>query len=285
MQAFIYSLKEGLSGLRRAKLSCLLSITTIAISLILIGGVFIITLNMYQIVSSIRERMELEVFIDNSIADDKIKEIQESISSVYGVKQVAYISKEQAAEDFQKEFKLDVMSVLDENPLPASFRISLIESFRTSSGADSIVQVINKLPYVDEIVYHNEFIKLIDRYIFAAVLTLLIAGSIVCIGSIFFVYNNIRLVIFSRQQLISLMKLVGATPGFIRLPFVVEGIIQAVFGVAIAIGVLYGIYLFINKQLPAYTTLRTEIFGILFILSILLGVIGSTIAVKRFLKY
>lgn len=285
MRRFIYSLKEGLSGLRRAKLSCLLSITTMAISLILIGGVLIVTVNMYQIVSSIRERMELEVFIDNSISEDKIKQIYDEISSIYGVKQVDYISKEQALEDFQREFKQDVIAVLNENPLPASFRIRFIESFRTSTGVDSIVRILNELPYIDDIVYRSEFIKLLDKYIFTALYVLLIGGSIVCFGSVFFVYNNIRMVIFSRQQLITTMKLVGATPGYIRFPFVVEGIIQSIFGAALAIIILYGIYLFIKTNLPVFWYLKIEMFVLLFVLSIVLGVIGSAIAVKRFLKY
>ncbi|MBN1349009.1 hypothetical protein JXJ21_06345, partial [candidate division KSB1 bacterium] len=149
MQGFVYSFREGISGLRRAKLSCLLSIITITISLFLIGGILVIALNMHQILSSIRARMELEVFLDNSISGEKIRALQQQIASIEGVEKTEFISKEQAAEYFLSEFKQDITEILDANPLPASFRIKFSQSHQTAEGADSILNSIEGLPGID----------------------------------------------------------------------------------------------------------------------------------------
>ena len=285
MRGLFYSIKEGFSGLRRSKLSCILSITTIAISLILIGSIAVLTLNMYRIVNSIRERMELEVFVDNSISEEKTEELRNGLSAIYGIKDIQFVSKKQAAAFFQHEFQQDVSEILDENPFPASFRINFIDEFRTADGVESVIKKIRELSGVDEIVYRSEFLKLLDRYISTAYYALAILGSIVCIGSIFFIYNNIRLVIFARRQLIETMKLVGATPWFIRFPFVIEGIIQAVIGAIVAFGALFVFYSLINQQITQLDFPNLQIISMLLSVGVLLGVFGSAIAVKRFLKY
>ncbi|MBN1352579.1 cell division protein FtsX, partial [candidate division KSB1 bacterium] len=130
-----------------------------------------------------------------------------------------------------------------------------------------------------------DFIRLLDKYVSIAYLVLIGVGCIVCFSSIFFVYNNIRLVIFSKRQLIETMKLVGATPGFIRFPFIVEGVFQAFFGVLFSYGALLGINTMLKTQNVLIDFPKVQIFGLLALLSILIGVFGSILSANRFLKY
>ncbi|MDZ7261194.1 MAG: ABC transporter permease [candidate division KSB1 bacterium] len=281
----VYSIKEGLKGFRQARLSSLISISTITISLVIIGIFLIAIVNLTKFISSLKERVEFEVFIDNSLGDQKIEELKKTIASFVGVQTVEFISKEEAAKIFKETFGDDIFDILEENPLPASFRIKLAEAYRSPEGAKYISELIGQLEGVDEVVYRADLLRLLDKYIKLVMGLLLGVGGSVCIGSIFLVYNNIRLIIAARWDTIEIMKLVGATRGFIRRPFIIEGMLQGLLGAAGALALLYGITTLIINKFPGFIEVDARIFGGILIFGLLLGMLGSLVSVRRFLKY
>lgn len=281
----LYSISEGFRGLRRAKFSAFVSISTIFLSLILIGVFIIFILNTQRIVKRIQSRMEMEVFIDNSYSSEQIENLRQNIMRIAGIDSVRYISKQQAAEIFKQQFGQDIFEILNENPLPSSFQIKLKPTFRSAANAQEISEQLNNLEGIDEVLYRRDLLIILERYIRILVAAVLGIGILLAVGSIFLVSNTIRLIIFSRSSIIEIMKLVGATRPFIRRPFLVEGIIQGIIGGVLAALFFFFILKIVKVEIPGLILVDQTNYTILIIMGVLFGLIGSLLALRRFLKY
>ena len=283
--SLLYSIKEGLEGFRRARLASFVSISIVAVSLILVGTFLVISVNMTRLVRGIQKRMSLEVFIDNTLTDDEIATLENEIRAIEGIYEVEFISKEKAAQTFKEEFGENIFEILDENPLPSSFRLALDVDFRGAQAADAIVQGINELKGVTEVVYRAELFRLIDRYIDILITSILVIGILILLGSLIVISNTIRIIIHSKRAIIAVMKLVGATPSFIRRPYLVEGMVQGMVGGGIAALILFAIVKISHIEMPGLLYIENEIYGIIILIGIVFGWFGSLYAVRRLLRY
>jgi cell division transport system permease protein len=281
----LYSLTEGFKGLRRAKFSAFVAISTIFLSLILIGVFIIFILNAQRLVNRIQSRMEMELFIDNSYTMERIEELKKSIFTITGIDSVRYVSKDEAVEIFKQQFGQDIFEILDENPLPSSFQVKLKPTFRSAVYAKKISEQLNQLEGVDEVYYRQDLLIILEKYIQLFVGVIFVIGLLLAAGSIFLVSNTIKLIIFSRSTIIEIMKLVGATRRFIRRPFLVEGIIQGFIGGSLAALFFYLILKIIKLEIPGLILINQKNYPLLIILGILFGLIGSLLALRKFLKY
>ena len=279
-----YIIKEGLSGFRRAKLSTAVSVLTISISLILLGTFAIVTRNTAALVETIRNKVELEAFLDEPLKQAESDSLHNRIINITGVEKVTFVSKEDAAKVFKQEFGEDIHKILDFNPLPPSFKISLKEGYRTAEKAEEIQKRIRQLKGVDDVVYRKALLQFIDRRARTFSLVALGLGILITLSAVFLVSNTIRLAIYSKQQIIQTMKLVGATPGFIRLPFILEGITQGFLGGVIA---SVFIYLLVEVAFPRFAPELTELlsadyllYSALIIVGIVFGFIGSLFSIR-----
>lgn len=282
---YSYSLLEGLKGLRRAKFSAFVSISTIFLSLALMGVFIIFIFNIQRLISQIQARMELELFIDNSYDQAQIDELQQKIMCLEGVESIRYVSKAEAADIFKQQFGQDIFSILDDNPLPPSLQIKLKPKFQSAAPAKKISEKLSQLEGVDEVIYRHDMLVLLEKYIRIFVVVILGSGLLLASGSIFLVSNTIKLIIFSRYTIIEIMKLVGATRRFIRRPFLVEGLVQGLIGGILAAIVFYIIFSLIKLEIPGLILVDQLNYLILVVAGILFGWIGSLLALRRFLKY
>ncbi|MBN2091904.1 ABC transporter permease [candidate division KSB1 bacterium] len=285
MQKLLYILREGLSGFKRAKLSSVLSIFTVIIAVVITGSFYLISINLHQLVFSLKQRLEIEVFIDNTFENNQINQLKSKIAAIPGIEKIQYISREQAAKILQQQFGEEILVVLKENPLPASFQIQIESAYQSANAALNLVNQINTLEGVDEVVYRKDILQFLDKYLRGFIIALLGIGLLLLMGSLFFIYNTIRLIISARWEIIEAMKLVGATPRFIRFPFLIEGFLQAFWGTFIAIGILYLFSYFIKQQLNQFIFLSSREIWVGLISGSLVGILGSQIAIKRFLRY
>lgn len=157
----LYILREGLSGFGRAKLATIGSIITIVLSLLLLGSFYIVSTNTARIGDSVRERVEMEAFLREPVSQQQIDDIRSKIGSLEGVDRVQFVSKDDAAKVFQREFGENIKDVLDFNPLPPSFKIFLQEKYRTSSHVEDIQKKIKSIAGVDDVVYGKEMLEFI----------------------------------------------------------------------------------------------------------------------------
>ncbi|HNW59241.1 MAG TPA: permease-like cell division protein FtsX [bacterium] len=278
-----YMLKETGDGFKRAWGSCLLSILTIAFFLTLLGFLALVSANIDYFKRTLNERLQLQVFIANVLDDREIAELGQHIGEIPGVRKVSFISKQMAAEEFQKEFGRELFAVLEENPLPSSFIVQLGVAAEEEGRIRQIAGRIEQLSGVDEVVYHFQTLFKLQHYAQLAATVSWILVLFVTLGSLFVVSNNIRLVIAARKPIITTMRLVGATPAFIRTPLLLEGMSQGMIGAVLAALLLYAV----NRVLTGLVSglLAVPPAGLIFIVAIgaVLGFLGSMLAIKRYL--
>jgi cell division transport system permease protein len=241
-------------------------------------------LNLQNVVKKVRNRMEMVVFLKDEITSETLKTIENTINSFEGIDKIIYVSKEQALERFKEDFK-DKTYLLDGtegNPLPASFEIKLKDNYRTPDRMQSIALRIKTLDGIERVEYGRTLVEKLDRilnvfYWIEGLFLLLIVFT-----SIFMISNTIRLTVFARKETIEIMKLVGATNWFIRLPYIFEGITQGIIGSGLSLLLLYSFYnLLIFKIRDLVFLYPTFCLGIV-ASGMVLGVIGSIISVRKF---
>lgn len=283
-----YTIKEGFSGFARARLATFASITTITISLLLLGIFLVISINTSRIVNLLREKVEMEAFLQEPVTRQQTNELRQSILKIEGVKSVIFISKEEAAAIFKKEFGEDITSILDFNPLPPSFKIFLKDDYKISKRANDVYANIKTLKGVDNVIYRKDLIEFLEKRTRIINMIGLIVGIIVGISAIFLVSNTIRLTIYSKRKIIQTMKLVGATRWFIRMPFFLEGVIQGILGGIISCLILYSILVissaWLTSDLKEFLKIDLFIYALLIIIGMLLGLFGSMISVRKFIS-
>jgi len=285
MFKLFFLLKEGILNFSRARLAAIITVLTIGLSLTILGIFAVGIVNLSNLFNNFYKKVTLEVFISPAASDSQIQKLKRQILTVPGVADVIYISPQEALRKFQKDFGADLVGVLDENPLPPSFRVQLQSQFTNVEKVDRIVERIQKLKNVDEVLFQREIVRLVNEYFFIGVLFSLITGIVLFVITTLLIFNTIRLSIHGRKNLIEIMKLVGATPFFIKGPFLFEGILQGVVGSLLAGGFLWLLKELIRGILFPQFQIPDFIFGSLLVMGMVLGFIGSTISVNKYLRY
>jgi len=283
-----YTLRESVSGFTRTKLSSAVSILTICISLLLLGVFGILSINASRFIDALRDKVELEAFLEEPMTDEEISTLQATVVAIDGVEHVMFVSKDEAARIFKAEFGEDITAVLDFNPLPPSFKIRLAPASRTAAEAQRINDRLLTLTGISEVVYRKGLIELIDRRTEAVNSLTLGLGILVSLSAIVLVSNTIRLAIHAKRRIIETMSLVGATNTFIRLPFLLEGIIQGFLGGLLATGVLYLAFgraiPFLSPELGAFLLTEPLYYLVVVGAGTALGLFGSAISVTRYIR-
>ncbi len=286
--SFAYTLRESFSGFTRTKLSTAVSITTIMISLLLLGIFAVITINTSRFIDTLRTNLEMEAFLQEPVTRDQVSGIIKAVVNIPGVDQVIYVSKDDAAEIFKEQFGEDVKSVLDFNPLPPSLKISLEEGYRTAAGANAVYEKLKSTKGVESVIYRKALLEFIDEKSATLHNITLGLGLLISLSAVFLVSNTIRLAIYAKRRLLRTMELVGATRWFIRLPFLLEGIIQGLIGGILAMCLLYVLLeygmRFILIDVARYVHMDTIFYMMVIVSGIALGLVGSIISVSRFIE-
>ncbi len=285
---FRYLLKESLRGFNSAKLSTIASVITIALSLILIAVYFTLSVNSNKLIKSIKDKVEIEVFIEDNLSQDDINAIREKIRTIGGVKQITFVSKDEAAKIFENEYGKEMLELFESNPLPASFKISLWDEYKSLDRINKIKNQLSSIQNINDIIFPEKNLELIEKNTSGFLYINLVVLIIITLSSVFLVSNTIRLVIVSRRKIIGTFKLLGATNSFIMTPFIIEGFLQGLFGGIFASTILYFLLILyssrFNQNELKLDFLGIEYLGYLILIGIILGILGSMFSVKRFLK-
>ena len=282
---FFYIIKEGILGFQRARLAVTISIISISLSLILLGVFGLVVQNMADVFQKFYQQVQLEVFINPSLAVSQIQKLDQDILHLTIVDSVIFISPEQALKEFEKDFGANLVSVLDENPLPPSLRVILKPGQSKIALIEDAVLQLKSFDGVDDVVYQTEIIKLINKYAVIGIIISIALGLIIFIIATLLIFNTIRLTIYARRSLIEIMKLVGATNFFIKGPFIMEGIFQGLLGSMIACGLLWISNYFIKGIFATILAIPYQYYVILILIGVVLGFLGSYFSVTKYLKY
>lgn len=283
-----YIFKESFSGFRRVKISGIITIFTITISLLLLGIFLLVLENINDVVQNIRNRIEVEVFLKERLEPSEKDAIRTKIRQIQGVTDIKFISKEEASKIFSQEFGEDINKVLDFNPLPESFKITLGDEYKNSENVRQITQELRDIQGIDDVIYRKTLLELLDRRARLFSEISLVIGIVIALISIFLISNTIRLIIYSKRKIIETMELVGATGRFIKSPFIIEGLFHGFLAGVIASVVLYSVVHFVlplvGEDLFSKIVIRYYFYPGIILLGCLLSLIGSLFSTKIFIN-
>ncbi len=283
-----YLLREGFSGFSRAKLSMSAAVFTITVALLLLSSFAIIFLNARSIVESLRTRVEMEAFLLENVNEESLPALESALTAIDGIESVRFVSKDEAAQIFKEEFGEDIGRVLKFNPLPASYRITLVPGYRTAQGAMTVAEQVAAINGVEEVKYRKDLLQMLDQRVTTFLGIGVGVGLCILVASIFLVANTIRLAIYAKRQIIRTMKLIGATRSFIRFPFLLEGLIQGTLGGLIAAGFIFVFFEYLGAWVSVHLQefVLVEPIAYLFIVltGMVLGIFGSSISIRRFIS-
>ena len=278
---------EGFRNLWRHKLTAFTSIFSVFLSLLLVGILFIIGQNSHYPIEYFRSKYKIEVFFENNISNVSESEIIKNIRDFPEVRSVTPISKKDAVRIFKNQFGEDVIEMLGYNPLPSSAVVNILKEGFEKINIAPLIEKINSINGVDSVHYQGRLINRIEKIYQLFLQGLKIAIVLIIIFSIIIISNTIKLTIYSRKDLIKTLNLIGATKIFIKVPFILEGILQSFIGAVLAVSLIFGLMKLGNNYLTQVSSIEiiwNFYFGIiLFVLSIVIGFIGSYRAVSKYL--
>jgi len=283
-----YTIREGLAGLNRARFSTAASILSMTVALVLVGLFAMVSWEARTVSSWLKQRVgEVEMFLSD-IPDSSARALRARAELLPGVEEVRYITSDEAQQIFLREFGAEAGVYMDAAFLPASIRIRVDSDWARPDSLQRLVDEVATWRNVDEVVYNQPLLVKVQANLRLLSLIGISLGVLVIFASVVLVANTIRLTIYARRLMIRTMRLVGATNGFIRKPFLVEGIAQGVISALLSLLILAALYAGIVLYIPQLTGISFGlrlIFGVLLVLmGIFLGWSGSLLAVGRFLK-
>ncbi len=271
-------------------------VTIITISLtILIASAFILFfVNTGEIINSWKRGLRIIAYLKPGIHNADLTNLKRTIQSLDGVHTLRFISKQEAIDRLkaQMQHQSSLFENLTENPLPDSFEIRMTASTGSWQKIEFLAAQIGSLTLIEEVEYGRRWIGRFVRIISLFRLAGYAMGALFFMATVFIIANTIRLVIYSRREEVEIMRLVGATDSFIKMPFYIEGLIQGAVGAAMGLVMLFISFFFISLNIeqgfpPGLFRLQflspTTIGGIL-LGSMLVGWLGCYISLKQFLK-
>ena len=284
---FLYLVSEGIRSLWRTKTTALATISAIGIAASFVVFSAVVGENISGIIQIARGQYEFQVFFSEDVDNIRAAELVDQIGAIEGIKFASLITKEEAADIFQREFGENIFDLLEENPLPPGSVLKLRQPKDGRIDVNPIIKQIELVEGVDEVRYQGRLISLIERYyegFFAAVTAL---AAAILFGTVILISNTIRLSIYARRDLIRILKLVGATDRFVRFPFMIEGILEGFFGSLVAAAVSYGFVEGSNYFLSLFTQYRLvwqfQVVALLVGVIVFFSFVGSMRAVRKFL--
>lgn len=274
------------SRLRSSYLSTIVSISLILFALGLLG---MLILDAKKISDYVKEHVQLVVFLNDDAGEAEVSALQHLLESSDFVRTLRYVSKEEALDSLKNSLGADAVSMLESNPLPASLDVNMKASY---ANADSITKIIHQLgsnAAIREINYQQNELGLMTKNIRTISFVILLFSSLLFIIAFALINNTVRLAVYSKRFLIKSMQLVGATKGFIRMPFLKRGFLNGLYGAIVACMLLSGLMYLIQREFPGLIQLRdikttSLLFGSIIILGLLLSGISTFFAVRRYLR-
>jgi cell division transport system permease protein len=235
---------------QRVRSAYVVSTVSIALVLFLLGAVGYLILNARLASDRLRENLSVSVWLRDGLENADVARLRTRIGTLPAVKETIYISKEQAAESFRESIDDEFERFLDENPLPASFEVTLHADRSNPDSVRVFEAAVSKWEEVDEVLYPEAIIGQISDNIRRFNLVILFFGGTLLLISLILINNTIRMTIFSKRFLINTMKLVGATRGFILRPFLWRSVAQGVFAALLAAALICAVIYALRAGIP-----------------------------------
>lgn len=297
-----YFAKESWTNFKRNWVMSLGAVITIYLSLLLVGVFLVTGVVVNSMVKSVESKVTIQIFLKDGAATEDVNALQKELLADELVDGVRYTSKKEALEKFKEDMKQspEIIDQIEGNPLPASLDVTLkdprtVEDMVAKVKTNALFLKVADRPSNPEesLKYGQQVVKRLFAFTRVVRVIEVVFVSMLAVVSLIFINNTIRLAIYARRKEIGIMRLVGASNWFIRTPFLLEGVMQALIGASLAIVSLLGLQALIIPRLRETVpflavslggSAMTQISVSLVIAGIFIGLLGSALAMRRYLK-
>ena len=286
--------KRAIQDIKYNRFLSTVTIITIALSILIVSTFAVFVINVNDIMRSWEKGIRIMAYLKPDIPETVLVDLEQKLKSMYGVRDVRFISKEDALNRLKEQMKhqSSILENLKENPLPDAFEIRMIASLQGVKKAEDLSTRIEVIPLVDEVEYGKKWLGQFVNIFNLFRLTGYAIGGLFFMAAILIVANTIRLVLYSRREEIDIMRLVGATDSFIKIPFYIQGLAQGALGGLIGLLAVFAVFVAISSNIKQglasdllhirFLSIKVQ-FGII-LCSMFVGYLGCYISLKQFLK-
>src|SRR5574341_813171 len=280
------TLREAMLTFKRAPLLSALSVTTIAFSLFVLGPFGLVVVNLQDASSGVEERVEVVAYLLPGAPIEGTAQALKDIEAFPEVQSATYVSEDDALTRARAELieLRDVMQELERNPLPASIEVKLKPGFRDADHVSVVAERLRGFGFVDDVRFGRDWVEKLDRLRGLAVAVGIVVGAAFAVVAIIIIGTTIRMAVLQRSREIAIMRLVGATDGFIRRPFLLQGALKGMLGGVVAVLLSYAAYALITKYLLQAAFFSKEQALAIVGFGMVIGFLGSALSVGRHLR-
>lgn len=290
IRTLVYFIREAFVNLRKNSLIAIAAISTVMISLLLLGFVLLVVVNINFLSQQLSSKVEIAAYMRRDSTEKERESVHSKIQDMPDVKEVRFVSKEEALGMLQKSMgdKVRMEDIIAANPLPDAFEVKV----KDAHAVTRVAKALKSIPEVEEVVYGQEILSKLLSISYGVQVVGLVSIALLGLATILLIMNTIRLTVFARRKEIRIMQLVGATDWFIRWPFLLEGTFQGLIGATVSCVFLwfgYGELMeFLKHTMPFLPFVQDKMMmihlcAILSAFGVFLGSMGSLLAVGRFL--
>ncbi len=292
MKGFGYLVKEGFKNVYANRIMSIASVCVLVSCLVMTGAAALFSLNVQGIVSDVEKTNETTVYISLDCSETEARQIGSKIEALPNVESASFVSKQKAFEQYGEALGEDIFNRIkdDKNPLPDAYRVV----FKDLEKYDDTVKQIKNIDGVDSINDRREFAnKLSSVSSLVGIISIAVVAALIII-SIFIIANTIRATMYSRRFEISIMKSVGATNMFVRMPFLVEGMVIGFISAALSTGAVALLYEGVKRiivdvagpwvKVISFSEIVVPLALIFILVGVLVGLFGGFISIRKYLK-
>lgn len=264
-------------------------VISIALVLFLLGLLGMLVLNAKTISNNFKEQVVLTIYLSDSAKTVEVNQLEKSLAMADYVKNIKFVSKEDAASMMKDEYGEDFLDDVGYNPLQNSIDVHLRAEFVTEQYLDSISSVTLEKKFVEEVRYDKDLVSIMNNNVKRISIWILVISSVFTLIAVLLINSSIRLAVYSKRFIIKTMQMVGATKKFIRRPFIWQSVRLGIIGSILALGGMAVVFYYLNNTFPEIELLNNPVLVVslflgIFILGVLITWISTFFATQRYLN-
>lgn len=281
-----YLIREATAGFSRRRLTTSVTVLIMGSALLVLALFILVALNLGIMLERARAGVDIRVFLVEGLDAERQAALQPPFLAIPGVSRAHFIGKQQALAELSADLgeAADVLALLPENPLPASYHLELLPGYREPAAVEAIAVELRRWPEVEDVVFSQAWLNALAVWAELFRWGSLIVLLVVLIASVFVISNTVRLTMAGSRRAIEIQILVGATDGFIRTPFLIEGVLHGLLAGVLAMGALAGGYRLLALRLEGLAFFSAGQIAGFILFCMALGLLGSLAAISRFLR-
>lgn len=273
----------------RARSSSVGTVIGVTLVLFMLGFLGFSMLNARALETVLKENVKVEVFLKREVKETEVMKLRKEIDQEAFTRQTIYVTADEAAELMKKELGEDFLGVLGTNPLSSSIQVGVRAAYANADSLSWIAEHLEQDSRVDQVAYNPNAVRGMDKFLKRAWLFLGLACVLLLVVAVALINNTVRLAIYSRRFLIRTMHLVGATPWFIKKPFLGQSLWQGLVASLLAVGLLTAVIQLLTRFAPDLKAvidplMLGEVFAGTIVLGLLISLIATWFAVRRYLR-